>query len=62
MKEQVNYTLVARFESENAITEVYRPILNPEEYQRRFKRLYAAAEAILKEKHFPKETMEVHDD
>lgn len=54
MKEQTNYTMVARFESENAITEVYRPSLTPEEYRRRFNRLYAAAEAILKEKHFSK--------
>ena len=62
MKEQVNYTMVARFESENAITEVYRPILEPDEYQRRFKRLYAAAEAILKEKHFSDKKTEVHND
>lgn len=60
MKEQVNYIFVTRLESENAITEVYRPVLEPDEYQRRFKRLYAAAEAILKEKHFQKKEVEVH--
>lgn len=60
MKEQTNYTLVAKFESENAITEVYRPVLEPDEYQRRFKRLYAAAEAILKEAYFPEKKVEVH--
>lgn len=53
MEGQVNYRLVARFESEKAITEVYRPDLDPDEYKRRFKRLYAAAEAILKEKYWP---------
>ena len=53
MESQNNYTLVARLESENAITEVYRPVLEPDEYARRFKRLYAAAEAVLKEKYFP---------
>lgn len=55
MEGQVSYNLVARFESENAITEVYRPDLEPEEYKRRLKRLYAAAEALLKEKYWPKE-------
>lgn len=48
------YNLVARFESENAITEVYRPDLEPDEYKRRLQRLYAATEAILKEKYWPK--------
>ena len=61
MKGQDNYTLVARFESENAITAVYRPVLEPAEYKRRFNRLYAAAEAILKEKHFPKKEVGVHN-
>lgn len=54
MKGQVEYKLVARLESKNAITEVDRPVLDPDEYERRFKRLYAAAEAILKEVHWPK--------
>lgn len=54
MEGQVRYNLVARFESENAITEVYRPDLEPNEYKRRHKQLYAAAEAILKEKYWPK--------
>jgi hypothetical protein len=53
MDGQVNYKLVAVFESENAITKVYRPDLDPDEYKKRFKRLYAAAEAILKEQHWP---------
>ena len=53
MEGQVNYKLVAKFESENAITEVYRPDLDADEYKRRFKRLYAATEAILKEKYWP---------
>ncbi len=50
------YKLVATLESENAITKVYRPDLEPGEYNRRFKRLYAATEAILKEKYWPKNT------
>lgn len=53
MEGQVNYKLVARFESKNAITEVYRPDLEPEEYKRRFKMLYGATEAVLKEKYWP---------
>ncbi len=47
------YKLVATFESENAITKVYRPDLDPDEQNRRFRTLYAAAEAVLKEKHWP---------
>lgn len=54
MEGQVSYNLVARFESENAITEVYRPDLDPMEYKRRLKRLYAAAETVLEEKYWPK--------
>lgn len=54
MEGQVSYNLVARFESGNAITEVYRPDLEPDEYKRRFDRLYAAAEAVLVEKYWPK--------
>lgn len=54
MEGQVSYNLVARFESENAITEVYRPDLDPMEYKRRLKRLHAAAEAVLKEKNWSK--------
>lgn len=51
--DRVNYNLVARFESENAITKVYRPDLDPMERERRFRRLYEAAEAILGEKYWP---------
>ncbi len=54
MEGQVSYNLVARIESENAVTEVYRPDLEPDEYKCRFKRLYAAAEAVLEEKYWPK--------
>lgn len=57
MEGQVDYKLVARFESDNAITEVFRPVLDPDEYERRFKRLYAAAEAILKDVHWPKKSI-----
>ena len=54
MEGRVSYNLVARFESENAITEVYRPDLDPVEYGRRFKRMYEAASAVLEEKYWPK--------
>ena len=51
-----SYKLVATFECENAITKVYRPDLDPDEYEKRFKRLYAATEAILREVYWPKKS------
>ena len=53
MESPVEYVLVSKSVSETAIVEIYRPVLDPEEYKRRHNQLYKAAEAILKEKYMP---------
>lgn len=42
------YTLIDSYETPRAIVRVYRPVLSEEEYQRRHRILYLAAESLLK--------------
>lgn len=50
MKSQDVYKEVRVFESAGAIVRVYSPELTDEERARRMKRIYKAAEALLKER------------